>query len=297
MTEKSQKEIATSQAAVVSSEKKAAGKTIEVSKDKNHITERNPIPTVNITLEKFEEMFHVKHFSELLKEWGLQPCDRQWEQLYIFYKDMLSWNQVMNLTAITEPDEVLTKHYLDSLSICQFGPAEKLREGIFVLDVGTGAGFPGIPLAIMFPQSRFVLMDSLNKRIQYLNTTIQNMGLNNVRAVHARAEELARQKEYRERFDLVCSRAVANLSVLSEYCIPFVRINGSFAAYKTEKAEEELKNAERAIQILGGRIGEVHNFTIPTTDYERTLIVIDKIGKTPNKYPRKAGVPSKLPLK
>lgn len=221
--------------------------------------------------------------------------DHQLEQLRIFFQNLVEWNKVMNLTTITEEKDVYTKHFLDSLSLLRSIPAEKMK-GRKLMDVGTGAGFPGLVLAIAVPKLQVVLMDSLNKRIRFLNDTLAKVGVTNAIALHARAEELARQKEYREQFDLVTSRAVANLSTLCEYDLPFVRIGGIFVSYKAEKAEEETKAAGRAISILGGKKEEVDQFTLPGTDYERSLIVVKKVRSTPGHYPRKAGTPSKEPL-
>ena len=195
-----------------------------------------------ISFEDFDNMFHVKHFPELVQQWNLNITDEQEKQLYLFYQNLIQWNKVMNLTAITEPGDVLVKHYLDSFSLVTVFPLEKLDKGIRIMDVGT-AGFPGMPLAILFPKSKFILMDSLNKRISFLEDTIQKLKLQNVLAIHARAEELGRNKDYREQFDLVCSRAVADLRILNEYCLPFVKLGGSFVSYKTEHAALEIDQA------------------------------------------------------
>ena len=162
--------------------------------------------------------------------------------------------------------------------------------------MGTGAGFPGLPIAIVFPNTEVILMDSLNKRIRFLEDTISKLGLTNVKAVHARAEELARNKSYREKSDICCSRAVANLATLSEYCLPFVKTGGSFISYKTEQVQEEIEQSKKAVRILGGGNLQTVFFTLPGTDYKRSLVKIEKVSSTPAKYPRKAGTPSKEPI-
>lgn len=217
------------------------------------------------------------------------------EQLKIYYQNLVEWNRVMNLTAITEEQDIYVKHYLDSLSILKV-MSEKDLSGKKLIDVGTGAGFPGLVLAICFPNCHVTLMDSLNKRIGFLNDTIEKLGISNAVCIHARAEELARQKEQRECYDIAVSRAVANLSTLSEYCLPFVRTGGIFIAFKSEKVEEELSAGRTAVKILGGEFSRKCDFILPGTDYERSLIVIQKKKTTPGKYPRKAGTPSKEPL-
>lgn len=221
--------------------------------------------------------------------------EHQLEQLTTFYENLVEWNQVMNLTAITEEGDVYTKHFLDSLSILKvLDPNEFVRKTL--IDVGTGAGFPGLVLAIAFPQLHVTLMDSLNKRINFLNDTIEKCGLTNVTCIHSRAEELGRNKEQREHYDYVVSRAVANTSTLSEYCLPLVKVGGSFIAYKAERLEEELPAGEKAIHILGGTITDKVSFSLPDSEYDRTLLVVYKASATNRKYPRKAGTPSKEPL-
>lgn len=227
------------------------------------------------------------------KELGISLSDRQTSQLVQFYRMMYDRNQVMNLTAVTEWDEVQTKHFLDSLLLIK---VLDLSKRMSVLDLGTGAGFPGIPLKIVFPHLDFVLVDSLNKRVGFLNEVITALGLTNIQALHGRAEDLGKRKEYRESFDLVVSRAVANLSSLSEYCIPFVRKDGFFISYKAAQISEEVRRAEAAIRILGGKVSEVMTVPLPGTDMERSFVVIRKENRTPSRYPRKAGTPSKEPL-
>lgn len=221
--------------------------------------------------------------------------ENQLTQLRTFYENLVEWNKVMNLTTITEEEDVYTKHFLDSLSILKVAEPDNLVRKTLI-DVGTGAGFPGLVLAIAFPQLHVTLMDSLNKRINFLNDTIQKCSLTNVTCIHSRAEELGRNKEQREHYDYVVSRAVANTSTLSEYCLPLTKVGGQFIAYKAEKLEEELPSGEKAIHILGGTIVNKVSFSLPNSDYDRTLLVVSKVNPTPKKYPRKAGTPSKEPL-
>ncbi len=242
----------------------------------------------------------MEEFTRLLDagcgELGIILTEKQKEQFFKYFELLTEWNKVMNLTAITEMPEVVTKHFVDSLLVV------KVLDGIRTetyscIDVGTGAGFPGIPLKIAFPQLQITLLDSLNKRVGFLNTVIQELELTGIQAVHGRAEDFGRDKEYREQFDLCVSRAVANLSTLSEYCLPFVKQGGSFLPYKSGKVEEEAREAEGAVKKLGGSMGDTKTFILPGTDVDRTFVPIDKIHMTPKKYPRKAGMPGKEPLK
>ena len=246
--------------------------------------------------------------KNLAKNYNIELSDKQLDMFRKYYEMLIETNKVMNLTAITEFDEVITKHFIDSLSIAgvyseilQYSDDNNddnnVDNSIFkLIDIGTGAGFPGIPLKIAFPKIDVVLIDSLNKRVKFLENVINKLELSNIVAVHGRAEEMARNKEYRECFDLCVSRAVANLSTLSEYCLPFVNINGKFISYKASDIEEEVNNANKAITTLGGNLTEVKKLSLPETDIERAFVIIDKVKKTPKVYPRKAGTASKNPL-
>lgn len=235
--------------------------------------------------------YPLEKFKVGLEKLNINLSEEQIEQFLIYYELLIEKNKVMNLTAITEYDEVIEKHFLDSLSLCQ---VYDLTKPVKILDLGTGAGFPGIPLKIAFPEIEITLADSLNKRIKFLDEVIAELGLKKVTTVHARAEELARNKTHREAYDLVVSRAVANLSTLGEYCIPFVNISGNFISYKSGEVENEVENAGKAIKILGGQLKEVYKFEL--AEQKRSFVVIEKVKATPKTYPRKAGTPSKEPL-
>ncbi|SEK76153.1 16S rRNA (guanine527-N7)-methyltransferase [Pseudobutyrivibrio ruminis] len=233
------------------------------------------------------------YLKNTIIDWNLTLDDKQINQLDLFYEMLVEKNKVMNLTAITEFDEVIVKHFADSLSIGKVMPSNINT----VCDLGTGAGFPGIPMAIVYPNIQFTLIDSLNKRIKFLQEVVDALGLKNVTLIHARAEEAGRNKLYREHFDLVVSRAVANISTLSEYCLPLVKLNGYFISFKSGDIKEEVSLSENAIQKLGGSMEEPVYFSLPDTDISRSFIIIDKKKSTPKAYPRKAGTPSKEPLK
>lgn len=235
--------------------------------------------------------------NNLLKEkvstLGIELTDKQVEQFIQYFEILVEWNKVMNLTGITEYEEVVEKHFVDSLSLVK---VLNLQTRETVIDIGTGAGFPGIPLKIAFPHLKITLLDSLNKRIKFLNTVIDTLALENIETIHGRAEDFAKQAEYREQYDLCVSRAVANLSTLSEYCLPYVKVGGMFVPYKSGEIDEEVKNASKAISILGGKNIDTVKFQLPGTDIGRSFVKIEKIKNTAKKYPRKAGLPSKEPL-
>lgn len=234
-----------------------------------------------------------KIFEKKLSELGIILNEKQKKQFDAFYELLVEWNKVMNLTGITEYEEVNEKHFVDSLSIIKAVDMNKVKK---VIDVGTGAGFPGIPLKIAFPHLKVVLLDSLNKRIKFLDTVIDNLGLTDIFTIHGRAEDCAKQIEYREQFDLCVSRAVANLSTLSEYCLPYVVKEGMFVPYKSGEIEEEVEQSKRAVHVLGGKIQEIVKFQLPGTEIGRSFVKIKKVQNTTKKYPRKAGLPAKEPI-
>lgn len=239
------------------------------------------------------ERYDTDFFKEDLCQLGITLTDRQVEQFLQYYEMLAEWNQMMNLTAITEYRDVMKKHFVDSLSLVK---ACDLQNGLSLMDVGTGAGFPGLALKIAFPGLKVTLLDSLNKRILFLNAVIDKLELSDVEAVHGRAEDQAKPGRLREVYDICVSRAVANLSVLSEYCLPFVRVGGVFVSYKSEKIFQELTDAKDAIKILGGKVKDQIEFMLPDSDFYRSLVVIEKHHSTPVKYPRKAGLPAREPL-
>ena len=235
--------------------------------------------------------YNLEKFLKGLEELHIQLTEEQVQQFIKYYEMLVEKNKVMNLTAITEFDEVIEKHFLDSLSLIK---VYDLKRDISVLDMGTGAGFPGIPLKIAFPELKVTLADSLNKRILFLQEVIDELHLEKIEAVHARAEELGKNKAYREMYDLVVSRAVANLSSLEEYCVPFVNIGGNFISYKSGEIEEEVANAKNATFLLGGKVKDVYKFDL--YEQKRSFVIIEKVKGTPKTYPRKAGTPTKTPL-
>ena len=224
---------------------------------------------------------------------GISLNEEQKQQFIAFYEYLVEKNKVMNLTGITEFQEVLVKHFLDSLACVK---AVDIKKVTTVMDIGTGAGFPGVPLKIAFPHLEACLLDSLKKRVNFLEETFALLKLQNITAIHGRAEEFAKNKSYRENYDLCVSRAVANLATLSEYCLPYVKVGGKFISYKSGTVQEEAEQAEKAVRILGGKIQDVVYFNLPDSEIQRSLVVIEKIKPTPGKYPRKAGTPLKEPL-
>jgi 16S rRNA (guanine527-N7)-methyltransferase len=236
-------------------------------------------------------------FKNGLKELNIDLSDKQLEQFEIYYDMLVEKNKVMNLTAITEYEDVLIKHFLDSLSVVRSEKARKLlSSSCKLIDVGTGAGFPGIPLKIAFPQIHVTLMDALNKRINFLNEVISALELKDIEAVHGRGEELSRKDLYRESFDICVSRAVAKINSLSELCIPFVKLDGFFIPYKSGSIDEELEEGKNAVHKLGGHSTDVVRFTVPMSDYERSLVVIEKKSNTPAQFPRAGGKVFSKPL-
>lgn len=239
---------------------------------------------------KKEDFF--KEMQEKSTALGVRFFMEQAEQFFEYMNLLIEWNEKMNLTAITEPTEIIEKHFIDSLTILN-----KIDNNQKVVDVGTGAGFPGIPLSIMNPTLKITLVDSLNKRLIFLQEVVAKLNLKNIEIVHARAEEFGQNKKYRENFDIATSRAVANLSTLSEYLIPLVKVGGKVISMKASEAQEEINQAQKAIEVLGGKINKIEEFNLPQSDIGRTIIIIDKQKHTPGRYPRKPGTPSKEPIK
>ena len=234
-----------------------------------------------------------KLLEQGLSQLNIQFTDKQIEQFMKYYDLLIEKNKVMNLTAITDLNEVMTKHFLDSVLISN---VLNMSDFYTLVDVGTGAGFPGIPIKILFPHLKVTLIDSLNKRLKFLDDVISELELDGIETVHGRAEDLGNNDLYREKYDLCVSRAVANLSTLSEYCIPFIAKNGKFISYKSSISSEEIQNAKSAIKILGGAVVEEKTVHLPCSDMDRTFVVVNKTNNTGKKYPRKAGTPSKEPL-
>ena len=222
---------------------------------------------------------------------GITLSEIQLKQFYNYMNLLIEWNKKINLTAITEPNEIILKHFVDSLTISKY-----ISDGTRVVDVGTGAGFPGIPLKIYRQDIEITLLDSLQKRINFLDEVIRELNLEKIETIHSRVEDFGKDKRYREKFDIATSRAVANLATLSEYLLPLVKVGGKVISMKGSLIEEELENSKNAIKILGGKIEKVDEFNLPNSDISRNIVLIDKIKETPNKYPRKAGEPSKKPL-
>ena len=240
-----------------------------------------------MNIEEFEEIM-----TSYAKKINIEFTEEQLEKFYQYMNLLLEWNEKINLTAIVEPKEVILKHFIDSLTINKY-----LKENSTLADVGTGAGFPGIPLKILRPDIKITLVDSLNKRINFLNEVIEKLNLENIVTVHSRIEDFGKNKNYREKFDYVTARAVANLAVLSEYLIPIAKIGGKCVCMKGSNVEDEITSAKNAISVLGGKLESVDEFKLPDSDISRNIIVLGKVKNTPARFPRKAGMPSKEPLK
>lgn len=237
---------------------------------------------------------HKEILNKKMEEIGIQLSDMQTDQFLAYYDMLIERNKVMNLTAITEYEDVVEKHFVDSVSLIKAMDVEEVKN---VIDIGTGAGFPGIPLKIVFPHLKVTLLDSLNKRIKFLNDVIGALELENIETIHGRAEDFAKQEIYREQYDLCVSRAVANLATLSEYCLPYVKVDGMFVPYKSGEIDVEVKGSTKAVKVLGGEINDVVKFELPGTDIGRSFVKIHKVKNTAKKYPRKAGMPSKEPIR
>ncbi|MFD1734952.1 16S rRNA (guanine(527)-N(7))-methyltransferase RsmG [Bacillus salitolerans] len=234
-----------------------------------------------------------KQFVTSLEEKGISLSPKQVEQFELYFRLLVEWNEKMNLTAITDREEVYLKHFYDSISAAFY---VDLTKTISICDVGAGAGFPSIPLKICFPQLKVSIVDSLQKRITFLNELAKQLQLTEVKFYHDRAETFGQNPEFREKFDLVTARAVARLSVLSELCIPLVKVNGMFVAMKGASGQEELMQGQAAVKELGGELREEHHFQLPTEESDRSIFIIEKVKKTPKKYPRKPGTPNKMPI-
>ncbi len=235
----------------------------------------------------------IDYLRDYAKKLHINLTDEKCERFIRYYNILVEWNSKINLTAITDYEEVVVKHFIDSLSIVNI---VDINGSNSLIDIGTGAGFPGIPLKIVFPSLEVVLVDSLDKRVKFLNHVIKELDLKNIKAVHARAEEFG-HTNYREKFDFCVTRAVSNLSVISEYCLPLVKIGGYFIPYKSREVKQEIEDYEIAIEELGGVIDDVSIFELPDTDITRSLILIYKDVETDKKYPRRNGVPQKKPLR
>ena len=233
-----------------------------------------------------------KEIMEYVEELGIKLSKEQAEMFFNYMNLLLEWNEKINLTAITEEKEVIVKHFVDSLTIAKYIP-----EGASLVDVGTGAGFPGIPLKIIREDLKITLLDSLQKRINFLDVVIKELNLENIDTIHARVEEFGKNSKYRESFEVATSRAVANLSTLTEYLLPLVKVGGIAVCMKGSSIEEELETSKKAINVLGGKVSNVFEFDLPKTDIKRNIVIVDKINKTPSKYPRKPGMPSKEPIR
>ena len=229
--------------------------------------------------------------SKKTNQMGIKLSKEQIQKLYIYMNLLLDWNEKINLTAITEPNEVILKHFVDSLSIQQY-----IKKDLKMIDVGTGAGFPGIPISILNSNTEIILLDSLNKRINFLNEVVNTLNLDNVKTIHSRVEDAGKEENHREIYDIATSRAVASLNVLLEYLLPLVKVGGKCICMKGSSVKEEIEEAKNAIKILGGEIEKIDEIILPDSDIKRNIIIIKKVKETPLKYPRKAGIPTKEPI-
>lgn len=234
----------------------------------------------------------IKEMNFFVEDMGITSTEKQIEQFFNYMNLLLDWNEKINLTAIVDPKEIIVKHFIDSITLSKYIPL-----GTTLVDVGTGAGFPGIPLKILREDIDITLLDSLQKRIKFLDIVIEELNLKGIHTIHSRVEEFSKSNKYREKYDIATSRAVANMSTLAEYLLPNVKVSGKVLAMKGSSIEEELNNAKKAIGILGGEIEKVDEFELPMTDIKRSIVVLRKVKNTPPKYPRKAGIPAKEPLK
>lgn len=240
-------------------------------------------------MEIYDFSLKMKEFSEKI---NVEITDEQIDNFYRYMNALIEWNKKINLTAITNPNDIILKHFIDSITI-----EKNIKKDAKVIDVGTGAGFPGMPLSIIRNDLKITLMDSLNKRINFLDEVIKENNLKNVDTIHSRAEELGKNKNYREKFDVATSRAVASLDVLLEYMLPFVKVGGYCICMKGVNIDDEIEKSKKALNILNGKIEEIIKFELPESDYGRNLIIIKKIANTPSKYPRKPGMPVKEPIR
>ena len=251
---------------------------------------------VRLVVLNIESKYDLSILKSGFSSFGLELSKEQYSKFIKYYELLIEWNSFMNLTAITDFKEVCVKHFIDSVSLCK-AVSDIADKKYTVIDIVTGAGFPSIPLKIVFPNLKITMLDSLGKRIKFLNEVISQLDLRDIEAIHGRAEDYAKPNLLREKFDICVSRAVANISTLSEYCIPYVKNNGYFISYKSEKIADEIEQSGNAITILGGEISKQVEFILPESDIFRNLFVIKKTSVTPKKFPRKAGLPSKEPLK
>ena len=239
-------------------------------------------------MEKDEFFYKLQNQAQKI---DINLTNKQLNEFYTYMNLLIEWNKNINLTAITEPEEIIKKHFIDSLTI-----SKNIQKDSSIIDVGTGAGFPGIPLKIVREDINVVLLDALNKRLNFLNEVIKENELKNIETVHFRAEEIGKNKKYREKYDIATSRAVAQLNILAEYLLPLVKIGGKCICMKGSNVEEELKNSKKAITLLGGEIEKIEEFILPDSDIKRNVIIIKKVNSTPAKYPRKPGTPAKEPI-